>query len=311
MKKLAIGVDVGGSHVSCAVCDLAEKQYLAATHTENALDNQAPASEIIRIWGQTIRECLSKTDGAAVAGIGFAMPGPFDYPNGIALFQGNNKKYEGLNGLNVAEALRKELGLAENFPIRFINDATAFAIGEDWLGKACGSCRSLSITLGTGFGSAFLKDHLPVVDGDTVPETGAVWHLPFEAGNADDYFSTRGLLNRYFAQSGVQLKGVKELAMLAPDDLSVKELFDDFGTKLGIFLDPWIRKFGVETLVIGGNISNAFGLFGEALLSYFQQNNLQIRTEVSELKESASIIGSATLADDSYYTTLLPLLAKM
>ena len=58
---------------------------------------------------------------------------------------------------------------------------------------------SLSITLGTGFGSA---NRIPVVDGNEVFPAVAVWHLPLENGTVDDYFFARGLLKRYFEKTG-------------------------------------------------------------------------------------------------------------
>jgi len=311
MKTMAIGVDVGGSHVSCAACQIEEKKYLPETRSENDLDNQGTVEEIIGVWVRTIQKTIDKVGLENVKGIGFAMPGPFDYTNGIALFKGNNKKYESIYGLNVPDALREKMNLPAGFPIRFINDATAFAIGEDWIGKASGTRNSLSITLGTGFGSAFLSQHMPVTSGENVPEIGAVWHLPFENGSADDYFSTRGLLNRYQKLTGRQLSGVKELAQLAPDDEIANELFIDFGHKMGVFLKPWIEKSKIEVLVIGGNISNAFSLFGKPLQDYFSENGVEIRIEISELKETAAMIGSSILANDNYYEQLKPLLANM
>ena len=303
-KHLAIGVDIGGSHISCAAVNLNEKEYLPDTHSENALDNHASADEIIGIWAKTITETIKKANSDGIAGIGFAMPGPFDYANGIALFDDGVQKYENLYGLNVAQALRARMNLPESFPIRFINDATAFAIAEDWAGKSAGTSRSLAITLGTGFGSAFLRNHLPVVSGNDVPEMGYVYHLPFEGGNADDYFSTRGLLKRYEMLTGQKLSGVKELAILAERNPPVISLFADFGYKLGVFLKPWLQKFGVEVLVIGGNISNAFGLFGQSLLSYLDENHVTTRVEISQLKETASMIGSAVLIEEEFYTQL-------
>ncbi|MBA7584014.1 N-acetyl-D-glucosamine kinase [subsurface metagenome] len=193
MKKIiTIGVDVGGSHVSCAAVDREAKKYMKNTFAENDLDNHAESDKIIDAWGKTIKQTMKKAGAENVAGIGFAMPGPFDYEKGIPLFVGKTNKYEKIYGLKVPDALCQYLGLPADFPIRFINDATAFAIGEDWVGKAQGTTRSLSITLGTGFGSAFLRDGLPVVNGNEVPENGCVWHLPFEEGIADDYFSIRG-----------------------------------------------------------------------------------------------------------------------
>lgn len=311
VKKVSIGVDVGGSHICSAAYVQGENRFLPETFSENKLDNRKPSGEIINIWAKTISETIDKVNPAEVRGIGFAMPGPFDYFNGIALFKGLNKKYENLYGLNVAKEIRKALSLPESFRVRFINDATAFAIGEEQAGKASGATRSLSITLGTGFGSAFLKDHIPVVSGEEVPEYGMVYHLPFEKETADDYFSTRGLLNRYFKSTGEQLSGVKELSGKVPGDPLVQELFNDFGLKLGIFLKPWIVKFGVEVLVIGGNISNAYPLFGESLNRYFAESGISVETGISELKETASIIGSAVLTDDEYYKKLEPFILQM
>lgn len=311
MKKIAIGVDIGGSHVSCAACDINEKKYLSETLSENDLDNQAPKEEILNIWAKTILATIEKVGIENLLGIGFAMPGPFDYANGVALFKGSNKKYDALYGVNVPFELQKLLNLPAHFPFRFINDATAFAIGEDWIGKSAGSRRSLAITLGTGFGSAFLSDRIPVVTGDEVPESGCVWHLPFEKGTADDYFSTRGFLNRYFEKTGIQLHGVKELAQKAAQDPIAQELFDDFGQKLATFLHDWMDRFKVEVLVMGGNISHAYPLFENAMKKYLTAQGSRVKIEISELKESASIIGSSVLIDDQYYAKMKNLLPFM
>jgi glucokinase len=309
--KLSIGVDVGGSHVSCAAIDLTTKQYLDQTYAEQDLDNHASAGTILGIWGETIRQAMVSAGIENIAGIGFAMPGPFDYQQGISLFTGRNDKFEQTYGLNVPETLRQYLGLPESLRIRFINDATAFAIGEDRLGKAAGTSASLSVTLGTGFGSAFIRDGLPVLTGDSVPEQGCLWHLPFEDGIADDYFSTRGLLGRFREKTGRSLQGVKQLADLASTDQTARLIFDDFGLKLGQFLDPWIRKLSLEMLVLGGNISRAYPLFETALRGYLESRKIPMEVAVSELKENASIIGSATLVEESFYERVMPLLQYM
>ncbi len=310
-KKIAIGVDVGGSHISCAAFDIAAKKYIESTFAESDLDNHAEGPVIIEAWGKTIRKTIDEAGIDNVEGIGFAMPGPFDYENGIPLFTGANNKYENIYGLNVPHELRQYLGLPGNFPVRFINDATAFAIGEDWIGTAKGSKRSLSVTLGTGFGSAFLKDSLPVVSGDEVPQNGCVWHIPFEDGIADDYFSTRGLVKRYSRLSGKDVFGAKSVADAAKTDEVARAVFYDFGAKLVVLLAPWFRKFGVEVLVIGGNISRAFNLFYPSMNAELQKEGLKIKVEISELKETASIVGSARLVEPGFWSRVAPLLKEM
>ncbi len=310
-KKIAIGADIGGSHISCAAFDFSARKYLENTFAENDVDNHAEAEAVINAWGKAIRHTISRAGIENIAGIGFAMPGPFDYENGIPLFTGANNKYEKIYGINVPHELRQYLDLPVDFPIRFINDATAFAIGEDWVGQARGARRSLSITLGTGFGSAFLKDSVPVVSGDEVPANGCVWHLPFDEGIADDYFSTRGLVNRYAKLSGKMLKGAREVAEAAKTDEVAKAVFSDFGSKLVDLLKPWLRRFEVESMVIGGNISNAHQLFFPALLVCLQREGLRVKVSVSELRDKASIIGSARLVEPVFWERVSPLLKEM
>jgi len=107
-KKLSIGVDVGGSHVSCTAYDLEKKQLLAETHAENDLDNHGQPNEVIDAWGKTIRKTMELAGIGNIVGIGFAMPGPFDYVKGISLFTGQNGKYENTYGLDVPAELPGE-----------------------------------------------------------------------------------------------------------------------------------------------------------------------------------------------------------
>jgi glucokinase len=192
-----------------------------------------------------------------------------------------------------------------------MNDASSFAVGEAWAGSARDASRSLSITLGTGFGSAFIENKIPIVDGPLVPKIGCVYHLPYRDGIADDYFSTRGLLGRYKKLTGKELSGVKELAQLYNSDKNVPELFRDFGVNLGIFLAPWLKGFEAEVLVIGGNISHAYNLFGSHFEQSLKEQNCNCEVALSKLKEDAALLGSAYLLDDHFWKSVqhaLPLM---
>jgi len=309
-KNIAIGADIGGSHITCAAINLESGKILRDTISERAVNNQAPADEIIGVWSDALAGSLKKVPFEHVKGIGFAMPGPFDYVKGICYIRGV-AKYENLYGINVSEAIGRGLQVPDNFLIRFMNDASSFAVGEAWAGSATKEKRSLSITLGTGFGSAFISDRIPIVDGPQVPKIGCVYHLPYREGIADDYFSTRGLLGRYKKISGKELKGVKELAELSSSDKIVKDLFIDFGDNLAIFLAPWLNGFEAEILVIGGNISHAYNLFGDVFESRLKKENCSSKVALSKLKEDAALMGSAYLLDDDFWKSVqhaLPLM---
>jgi glucokinase len=309
-KNTAIGTDIGGSHISCAAIDLVSGKIIRDTLTERSVDNQAPASDIIGIWTQALSAVLAKVPHNNVKGIGFAMPGPFDYVKGICYIHGV-AKYENLYGFNITDAIASSLNIHDGFLIRFMNDASSFAVGEAWTGSAARFNRSLSITLGTGFGSAFISNRIPIVDGPEVPKLGCIYHLPFKDGIADDYFSTRGLLLRYKKLTGKELIGVKELAAMAETDKLVMDLFTDFGDNIGLFLAPWLKKFKAEILVIGGNISRAYNLFGNVLEDRLKKENCLCEVTISKLKEDAALLGSAYLLDDDFWKSVqhaLPLM---
>jgi glucokinase len=309
-KSIAIGTDIGGSHISCVAVDLVSGKILKDTLTERVVDNQAQASKIITVWSDALSAVLEKVSLEKVKGIGFAMPGPFDYVKGVCYIRGV-AKYENLYGFNITDAIASSLNVPEDFLIRFMNDASAFAVGEAWAGSASKANRSLSITLGTGFGSAFICNRIPIVDGDEVPKMGCIYHIPYKDGIADDYFSTRGLLGRYKIATGKDLNGVKELAELASTDKVISDLFNDFGDNAGIFLAPWLKKFKAEILVIGGNISHAYSLFGNVFENRLKKEGYTGDVAISKLKEDAALLGSAYLLNDDFWKSVqhaLPLM---
>ena len=309
-QNTAIGVDIGGSHISCAAVDLVSYRVLKETLTEAEVNNKAQADEIIGIWANTLSGAMKKIRHGKLKGIGFGMPGPFDYVKGISYIKGV-AKYEHLYGCNVREEILAKLNVPKDFHVRFMNDVSAFAVGEALVGKASKVSRSMSVTLGTGFGSAFIKDRVPIVDGPEVPKLGCVYHLPYKDSIADDYFSTRWFLGSYMKLTGKQLGGVKEIAGLAGSDKIVRDLFTEFGNNLGAFLAPWLIRFRAEIVVVGGNISNSYNLFGSIFESSLKKEGCNCRVALSGLKEDAAFLGAAYLLDDDFWKSVqhaLPLM---
>lgn len=309
-KHIAIGIDIGGSHISCGAVDLKINELIPLTCFEAKVDNSASADNILNSWVKAIKLTLEVVGKDQIAGIGFAMPGPFDYAKGIALFE-RVEKYLNLYGVHVDNEIRSRLGLPDNMPVRFINDATAFAIAEAWIGIGKGFERIIALTLGTGFGSAFISNGIPVLEGETVPDMGCVWHLPFKEGIADDYFSTRWFEKSYLKLAGRQVNGVKEISELFDYDTIARDLLVEYGTNMGDFLAPWLRKFDAGHIVIGGNITGAFDKFGNYLLQSLENHQIKAGVSLSILRENAAIIGSARLIDEVFFAKVEPLLPKM
>lgn len=294
MIKPAIGSDIGGTHITCRLFDLHTNSFDGSRIVRSAVDCHAPAGEILDKWASSVIQAAGEIPLSSLAGIGMAMPGPFDYESGVAWFE-NVGKFEQLYGVNIREELLARFQLPKDFRIRFQNDAACFAIGESYTGQVAAHRRLLAITLGTGFGTTFIKDHLPVAGKYGIPDDGFLYHIAAGNSIADDQFSTRWFLKEYLRLTGNTIAGVKELAQQAEHNELVAGIFMDFGKALGEFLAPWLLGFDAGGLVIGGNISAAFPLFGEQMQHVFTLHNVNTQTYISQHQEDSALSGSACL----------------
>jgi len=288
-QDLVVGVDIGGGHISSGIVDLSEGVILEGSAFYAKLNSKGSKEEILNLWANVISKSINSV-GVQINRVALAMPGPFDYLNGIALFE-NTDKYESLYGLNISHELSDRLG--HEFSFRYWNDATAFGVGEAWKGGARDYKKSIFIALGTGIGSAFLEQGIPVFESDNVPLHGCLWHLPYESGIVDDYFSTRWLVAEYEKRSGYPPKDV--LDIVERNDRYSFELLENLGTNLGELLTPWIKKFDSEVLIFGGSISKSLALFQPFIEDIFTSNKIKIRIETTQLGEKAAILGAARL----------------
>ncbi|WP_422083011.1 ROK family protein [Ulvibacterium sp.] len=296
--QIAIGVDVGGSHIVSAAVNLKELRILPGTTFSVKVDNKATKEVVLETWGTAINKTMAHIPDKENVNIGFAIPGPFDYGRGVALYEGENDKYTNMYGVSVPKELTRYLD-SENVNFRFLNDATSFGVGVATQGGAKQYPKIIVVTLGTGFGSAFVKDGIPQVNHTEVPKNGCLWDKPFKQGIGDDYFSTRWCIKRYYELSSEKVKGVKEIAQ-ANNDHS-QTVFKEFGVNMAEFMIPFLQKFRPELVVLGGNISHASQFFLPSLKSGVLGAGLDIRFEVSLLMEEAAILGSAQLFDAYFW----------
>ena len=279
--------------------DLESLSVLPKSRFDFRVNSKEPKKEILETWAASINQACSSVNSGKILGFGIAIPGAFNYKKGIALFEGNDK-YDALYGVDVAKELRSLLDLPE-LPIRFINDATAFAIGTALVGEAKDYHRSLAITLGTGFGSALIEDGKPMMRGQDAPSSGLFWRLPFRNGIADDYFSTRRFISQFQKLSGNRLNGVREMTESFKDNEHVPRVFEE---TLAEFLAPWVQKLQIKILVIGGNVSRSLHLFEKLLLENLSTHGVQMKIKKSGLRETAALIGSSKILIDDYWESI-------
>jgi len=280
-EKPVLVYDVGGSHVSAAFCQ----------NGDYRLDRVVSA---LHAGGQTADGFLSllhslgteAANGQSVFGAELAMPGPFDFDEGVSLMQ---HKLPYLYGLNLRQSLAERFGWQPGL-VRFINDAAAFLLGEIGAGAARGVPRVIGITLGTGIGSAFAVDGHLVTHGPGVPPGGEIWNLPYEAGIVEDSISARAIQKSY-KRDALLLAEAEDIAEKAAEDAAASSAFAEFGRHLGSVLRIVAADFRPDVLILGGGISRSARLFLPAARS--ELGNLNLRLEVSALGDEAALVGAA------------------
>jgi len=296
-KNIVIGVDVGGSHITSAAVDLDQLQIVEGTLFSKKVNNKASKDVILESWSEAINNSIKSADLTGTINIGFAMPGPFVYKTGVAMFE-TNDKYENLFKVSISDELIRFL-IGSDFEFRYLNDATSFGVGVAIMGEAKDSKKVIAITLGTGFGSTFIKNGIPLVTAPDVPVGGCLWDKPFKNGVADDYFSTRWFIKTYKELSSEEVKGVKEIAEVK-NEFS-ESTFKAFGDNLAEFMTPVIQRYQPDLIVLGGNISNANKRFLPVVKENLKKEGLEVKFNISSLMEEAAIIGCARLFEPDFW----------
>jgi glucokinase len=268
-------LEIGGSHVTAAV--VSSGTWAVNVVERSKLDSQQ-AAELVLGDLATAARTLPLANGLAVA-----LPGPFDFETGVAWYRGQGK-FDNLYGHNVGDSLRDLLDLDQ---ILFMNDAEAFAVGEWTAGAVRGVERCVGVTIGTGIGTAFLADGRVVREGETVPPGGELYKTSYDGKPLEDWISARAILRAYFARTGTEEPeiGVKEIAERARGGAADARdvLLEAFGV-LAAALTPWLERFGVTKVVLGGSISGAFDI----VRSVFEFN-----VSATEDTERSALVGAA------------------
>lgn len=86
-NKIAIGVDIGGTHITCSGVNLVHGQLLETSLFRAEYNHNDAAPSILRYWAAALNQSLLVLDEAQLAGIGFAIPGGLIIGNGISKMQ--------------------------------------------------------------------------------------------------------------------------------------------------------------------------------------------------------------------------------
>lgn len=275
-----VGVDIGGTHISACIIDTKQWNIYLENVARSHVFSQGDAKTILQTWASAISDIVA-TSPAPIQFIGIAMPGPFDYENGISKIQGQSK-YDHLYNQDIKSLLAKELGLSP-MSIHFINDAAAFLQGEIFVQQLQTNKRILGITLGTGLGSAVWNKGEKAFD-------AALWNSPYGDCIFEEFLVTRWFVKRFKEIAGKDVTGLKEILDLYRETAEFQMIKDEYAKHLFDFMEFFSEKHSSELFIVGGNIAKALPIF---IADRKEFERFQIYTAI--LGEKAAMIGAASI----------------
>lgn len=277
-----LGIDIGGSHITLAQVNPEKREIISSTYVREHVNSFDNKEVIFSAWVSAIDKGAHDLAKDHLV-IGIAMPGPFDYENGISLMR--QGKFLDIYQVNVKEELAKKISISPD-QIHFVNDAAAFMEGEVFAGCVQEYKRIFGLTLGTGLGTTFY-------DGKTATDED-LWDSPFKDSIGEDYLATRWFVNYYAELTGEQISGTKEL-LDKPQEIQTR-IFDEYADSFSGFVMKYVMPYKPEVLVIGGNIAKAYPHFEKRFVQNLTENNIKLPVRISAIFEDAAILGAASYA---------------
>ncbi len=226
MKKVAIGVDIGGTNTAIGVVD-PEGNVLAKSNitTPSHGDITRYITDLANAIQEQIRTVKLLSSDIQVLGIGIGAPNGNYYSGTIEYAP--NLSFRGV--VHLVKLLRDHFPSME--ALALTNDANAAAIGEMIYGGAKGMKNFVMFTLGTGIGSGL------VVNGDLVYGSdgfaGECGHTTLIPGGRPCGCSALGHLEAYCSAPGMKRTAFELLAHYnANDSLLADKTFQELDSKM-------------------------------------------------------------------------------
>ncbi|MCD6332693.1 MAG: ROK family protein [Bacteroidales bacterium] len=318
MKKVAIGIDIGGTNTDFAYVNR-DGQVIAEGKIKT---NYGEAEVFVGALVEKLR-IVQKKIGEPVKVIGIGVGAPMGNINKGTIEYPADLPWKGVTPM--ADLINSHCGL----PVFVTNDANAAAVGEMLFGAAKGMKNFVVITLGTGLGSGIVVDgklvygengfageigHTTVRPGRTNRECGCG-----RVGCLETYVSATGLIRTMFKILADSVKdselrdySYNEMTSLKiaeaaerGDELAIRA-FNHTGEILGLKLADLVAHTNPEAIFLFGGLTLAKGLILEPTQKAFKENMLSIYKDKVKLlpsglnSKNAAVLGASALAWEKY-----------
>ncbi len=326
MKKLAIGIDIGGINTAFGLVDENGDLY-----AESVISTKKyPYVEDYPIYVEDLCQALhaladSLSFEYELAGIGVGAPnanyhkGTIETPANLWKPKEGEVCSDDARIFHLAEDISRSFGGVKTL---VTNDANAATIGEMVYGNAKGMKDFVMITLGTGLGSGFVANGEMIYGHDGF--AGEAGHIIVERNGRECGCGRKGCLEAYVSATGIKrtvfelmakMNAPSSLRDIAFNDLDAsmvsvaaeagdsiaKEAFRYTGEMLGRALADIVTITSPEAIFLFGGLSKAGKLIFEPTQWYMEENMLfAFKNKVKLLPsgiqgKNAAILGASAL----------------
>lgn len=242
-SELALAIDIGGTSVKYGyVSETGKITQKNKFKTEKITDLQ----EFLDYLKMVVEEAVEQ----GIRCVGISSLGIFDEEG---LCCGGVENLSFLDGVNLNAYIKSWYPTLQS---SIINDGTAAAVGEYWLGEGVECDNFICITLGTGIGGAIVINGIPVLGSHY--QSGEIGYTNYKSEHEylERFYSTKGILKEAASRLQLEKIGGKEFTELVRKDEEVcVNLFEEWMNVLADMIANHVLLLDPEKVIIGGGIS--------------------------------------------------------
>lgn len=327
MKKLAIGIDIGGINTAFGLIDENGDMYAESVISTKKYPYYDDYQDYLKDLCDAMHTLTdSITFEFELVGIGIGAPnanyhlGTIENPANLWKFKEDEvNPDEALRVFKFVDDISKSF---KNITVMMTNDANAATIGEMIYGNAKGMRDFLVVTLGTGLGTGFVSNGEMIYGHDGF--AGEMGHVIVERDGRQCGCGRNGCLETYVSATGIKRTAFEFMAKLNTPSKLREISFEDFdasmisaaaeqkdalaieifrytGEMLGRALADAVTITSPEAIILFGGLSKAGKLIFEPTQWYMEENMLFVFKNKVKLLPSgitgknAAILGASAL----------------
>lgn len=295
----AIGIDIGGGHISGALANIGG-EIIFEHRTPQQWKTPDDNFELIAAFIQRLLE-QSRKHKIKLLGIGIGVPGIIASKTGVV------KLAPSLQWIDYP--LLSKLHLLLEVPVFIENDVTLSALGEHWFGAGIDSSNLIMIAIGNGIGAGIILDGKPY-RGHT-GSSGEIGYMLPGIQYLDQQYPGFGALESITSGKGIADRAQEILQSSQPDNdlAAVSALFvfeaaqdgEEWAVQLinetidylSLMIANVSVCFDPELIILGGGVAGSLDALIESIAKRLEGVIPNVpKLKISALKDNAPILGA-------------------